>query len=196
MSVHHFCQLPCIFYLFWLPSLVRDKVPSDAWTSWVGIQPLPLPHSNISSAPSDVRSPCACSVTAPFVLGSGPLPFTAINLPLLCNVSQTLHHLFFPSPNRVLWGICSAPHYISVSSLLVDFLFIVDTRWRLEGKEEGHGICFFLFSCCSCLQWPSSGVLLLQLRMFWCLCPVSCCTSSTRFRYTRRSRTEQPSSGV
>ena len=40
LGVHHFSSFPVSFILFWLPSLVKTKVPSDARAS--GVSPLPL----------------------------------------------------------------------------------------------------------------------------------------------------------
>lgn len=116
--------------LFKLPSLVRTRVPSETWASR-GVICSPTPHSSCRhhmSFPqlcheslcwhshSHVQNPTA----------SADLPFRnaqVLNLPLLCNVSQTLYFLLSPAPFLPFTGLgffpyfsgypCSVLHYIS-----------------------------------------------------------------------------------
>ena len=76
-----FASSPVSFTFFWLPVLVREKVPSNAWTFRVGICLPWLCHESLYTLKVMYTFPA---------LGGSPLPFrksTAINLPSLCKVS-------------------------------------------------------------------------------------------------------------
>ena len=72
VTVCHFCQFPISFTVFWLPVLVRARVPREA-----------------SASPGCVMSCTLLKSHTPFTLGGSPLPFRKgmpVNLPLLCKV--------------------------------------------------------------------------------------------------------------
>ena len=82
-----FASSPISFTFFWLPSLVRAKVPSDARTSRVGICPLPLTQVLYELPWLCQESLSVFTVTTQFTLGGRPLLFRKTRL-LSCHVMQ------------------------------------------------------------------------------------------------------------
>ena len=69
-----FASSPVYFIFFWLPSLVRAKIPSNAWVFRAGIRPLPLSQAQYEHPPPPQCQKCSQSWTQ-FTLGGSLLPF-------------------------------------------------------------------------------------------------------------------------